>query len=73
MESRATGLRMRRVMEKLSSDGDGGCDARSVFATHARFPHDKPPLKDGKPGGWHKADAPIWNDLGAACIPHAAL
>ncbi|MFD8491622.1 hypothetical protein [Streptomyces sp. NPDC059712] len=24
-------------------------------------------------GGWHKADASIWNDLGAACIPHAAL
>ncbi|MGW2299204.1 hypothetical protein [Streptomyces violaceorubidus] len=34
---------------------------------------DKPPFKDGKPGGWHKADASIWNDLGAACIPHAAL
>ncbi|WP_331446598.1 hypothetical protein [Streptomyces xanthochromogenes] len=36
-------------------------------------PDDKPPFKDGKPGGWHKADASIWNDLDAACIPHAAL
>ncbi|MEV7472058.1 hypothetical protein AB0O20_37170 [Streptomyces kronopolitis] len=36
-------------------------------------PDDKPPFKDGKPGGWHKADASIWNDSGAACIPHAAI
>ncbi|MFJ1998073.1 hypothetical protein [Streptomyces asiaticus] len=36
-------------------------------------PDEKPSFKDGKPGGWHKADASIWNDLGAACIPHAAL
>ncbi|GGX46425.1 hypothetical protein GCM10010353_71300 [Streptomyces chryseus] len=34
---------------------------------------DEPPFKDGKPGGWHKAGASIWNDLGAACIPHAAI
>ncbi len=26
-----------------------------------------------EPGGWHKTDASIWNDLGAACIPHAAI
>lgn len=32
-----------------------------------------PSFEDGEPGGWHKADASIWNDLGAACIPHAAL
>ncbi|MFB8415289.1 hypothetical protein ACFC63_07205 [Streptomyces albidoflavus] len=36
-------------------------------------PDDKPPFKDGKPGGQHKADASIWNDSGAARIPHAAL
>lgn len=36
-------------------------------------PDDKPPFKDGKPGGWHKADASIWNDLGAACTPHTAV
>ncbi|MFE0449135.1 hypothetical protein [Streptomyces fungicidicus] len=36
-------------------------------------PGRKAALQDGKPGGWHKADASIWNDLSAARIPHAAL
>ncbi|MFE7430090.1 hypothetical protein ACFU7B_32780, partial [Streptomyces sp. NPDC057545] len=40
---------------------------------HNYDPDDKPNFKDGKPGGWHKADASIWNDLGAACTPHAAI
>lgn len=31
------------------------------------------PFKDGKPGGWHKADVWILNDSGAARIPHTAL
>ncbi|WP_186001699.1 hypothetical protein [Streptomyces sp. IB201691-2A2] len=30
-------------------------------------------LNDGKPGGWHKADASFCNNWGAACIPHAAI
>ncbi|MFJ5635339.1 hypothetical protein ACIQF5_22220 [Streptomyces goshikiensis] len=72
----------RRVLEALGEAG-GLCTARTVNgegdvvvctldAGHYD-PDDKPPFKDGKPGGWHKADASIWNDLGAACIPHAAL
>ncbi|MFD4341823.1 hypothetical protein ACFWPP_32145 [Streptomyces anulatus] len=72
----------RRVLEALGEAG-GLCTARTrnadgdvvvctLDAGHYD-PDDKPPFKDGKPGGWHKADASIWNDLGAACIPHAAL
>ncbi|MFJ6444823.1 hypothetical protein [Streptomyces sp. NPDC091649] len=36
-------------------------------------PDDKPSFKDGKHGGWHKADGVIWKDLGAACISHATV
>ncbi|MFD9538120.1 hypothetical protein [Streptomyces sp. NPDC060010] len=72
----------RQVLEALGEAG-GLCTARTVNsdgdvvvctldAGHYD-PDNKPPFKDGKPGGWHKADASIWNDLGAACIPHAAL
>ncbi|HBF81385.1 MAG TPA: hypothetical protein DD420_16085 [Streptomyces sp.] len=72
----------RRVLEALGEAG-GLCAARTrnadgdvvvctLDAGHYD-PDDKPPFKDGEPGGWHKADASIWNDLGAACIPHAAL
>ncbi|MFD6940927.1 hypothetical protein ACFWAP_32850 [Streptomyces goshikiensis] len=72
----------RQVLEALGEAG-GLCTARMVNgdgdyvvctldAGHYD-PDDKPPFKDGKPGGWHKAGASIWNDLGAACIPHAAL
>lgn len=72
----------RQVLEALGEAG-GLCTARTgnsdgdvivctLDAGHYD-PDDKPPFKDGKPGGWHKADASIWNDLGAACIPHAAL
>lgn len=72
----------RRVLEVLG-EASGLCTARTrnadgdvivctLDAGHYD-PDDKPPFKDGKPGGWHKADASIWNDLGAACIPHAAL
>ncbi|MEJ8653706.1 hypothetical protein WKI65_38090 [Streptomyces sp. MS1.AVA.3] len=72
----------RRALEALGEAG-GLCTARTgnsdgdvivctLDAGHYD-PDDKPPFKDGKPGGWHKADASIWNDLGAACIPHAAL
>ncbi|MFE0420943.1 hypothetical protein [Streptomyces sp. NPDC058953] len=72
----------RRVLEALGEAG-GLCTARmrnsdgdvivcTLGAGHYD-PDDKPSFKDGKPGGWHKADASIWNDLGAACIPHAAL
>ncbi|MFF2331153.1 MULTISPECIES: hypothetical protein [unclassified Streptomyces] len=72
----------RRVLEALGEAG-GLCTARTrnadgdevvctLDAGHYDV-DDKPPFKDGKPGGWHKADASIWNDLGAACIPHAAI
>ncbi|MFD4756422.1 hypothetical protein [Streptomyces sp. NPDC058426] len=74
--------RRRQVLEALGEAG-GLCTARTVNsdgdyvvctldAGHYDL-DDKPPFKDGKPGGWHKADAVIWNDLGAACVPHAAL
>ncbi|WP_217246158.1 hypothetical protein [Streptomyces sp. AC602_WCS936] len=72
----------RRVLEALGEAG-GLCTARTrnadgdVIVCTLDAGHydvdDKPPFKDGKPGGWHKVDASIWNDLGAACIPHAAL
>lgn len=76
------GTARRQVLEALGEAG-GLCTARTVNgdgdyvvctldAGHYD-PDDKPPFKDGKPGGWHKAGASIWNDLGAACIPHAAL
>ncbi|WP_235466081.1 hypothetical protein [Streptomyces platensis] len=72
----------RRALEALGEAG-GLCTARTrntdgdvivctLDAGHYD-PDDKPPFKDGKPGGWHKADASIWNDAGAACIPHAAV
>ncbi|MEV3958402.1 hypothetical protein [Streptomyces albogriseolus] len=72
----------RRLLEALGEAG-GLCTARTrnadgdVIVCTLDAGHydvdDKPPFKDGKPGGWHKADASIWNDLGAACIPHAAI
>ncbi|WP_256992056.1 hypothetical protein [Streptomyces sp. 2114.4] len=72
----------RRALEALGEAGglctartrnsDGGVIVCTLDAGHYD-PDNKPPFKDGKPGGWHKADASIWNDLGAACIPHAAL
>lgn len=74
--------RRRQVLEALGKAG-GLCTARTQNADGDVIvctldaghydPDDKPPFKDGKPGGWHKADASIWNDLGAACIPHAAV
>ncbi|MCX4729374.1 hypothetical protein [Streptomyces sp. NBC_01306] len=74
--------RHRQVLEALGEAG-GLCTARTVNSDGDYVvctldaghydPDDKPPFKDGKPGGWHKADASIWNDMGAACIPHAAL
>ncbi|MFJ6785204.1 hypothetical protein [Streptomyces yangpuensis] len=72
----------RRVLEALGEAG-GLCTARTVNGDGDSIvctldaghydPDDKPPFKGGEPGGWHKADSSIWNDLGAACIPHAAL
>ncbi|MES4886252.1 hypothetical protein ABVB69_38150, partial [Streptomyces sp. NPDC000349] len=72
----------RQVLEALGEAG-GLCTARTVNSDGGYVvctldadhydPDDKPPFKGGKPGGWHKADASIWSDLGAACIPHAAL
>ncbi|WP_275562514.1 MULTISPECIES: hypothetical protein [unclassified Streptomyces] len=72
----------RRVLEALGEAG-GLCTARTrnadgdvvVWTLDAGHydSDDKPPFKDGRPGGWHKADASILNDLGAACIPHAAI
>ncbi|MFE0231898.1 hypothetical protein ACFWZS_32755 [[Kitasatospora] papulosa] len=48
-----------------NADGDGDVVVCTLDAGHYDV--------DGKPGDWHKADASNWNDLGAACIPHAAL
>ncbi|MFJ3950490.1 hypothetical protein ACIPXV_10525 [Streptomyces libani] len=72
----------RRALEALGETG-GLCTARTVNSDGDVIvctldaghydPDNKPPFKDGKPGGWHKADASIWNDLGAACIPLTAL
>ncbi|MCY0921092.1 hypothetical protein OTB20_32555 [Streptomyces sp. H27-H1] len=72
----------RRALEALGEAG-GLCTARTVNGDGDHIvctldaghydPDDKPPFKDGKPGGWHKAGASIWNDSGAACIPHAAV
>ncbi|MGC5041032.1 hypothetical protein ACLQ2C_36455 [Streptomyces sp. DT73] len=74
--------RRRQVLEALGEAG-GLCTARTVNSDGDYVvctldaghydPDDKPPFKDGKPGGWHKADASIWNDMGAACIPHATV
>lgn len=72
----------RRAREALGEAG-GLCTARTrnsdgdvivctLDAGHYD-PDDKPTFTDGKPGGWHKANASIWNDSGAACIPHAAV
>ncbi|MEV5982086.1 hypothetical protein [Streptomyces sp. NPDC052114] len=72
----------RQVLEALGEAG-GLCTARTrnsdgdvvvctLDAGHYD-PDDVPHFKDGKPGGWHKAGGQIWNDSGAACIPHAAL
>ncbi|MDX3329312.1 MULTISPECIES: hypothetical protein [unclassified Streptomyces] len=72
----------RQVLEALGEAG-GLCTARTVNSDGDYVvctldaghydPDDVPPFKDGKPGGWHKAGGQIWNDSGAACIPHAAL
>ncbi|MFF9691443.1 hypothetical protein [Streptomyces sp. NPDC014623] len=72
----------RQVLEALGEAG-GLCTARTVNSDGDYVvctldaghydPDDMPPFKDGKPASWHKADASIWNGLGAACIPHAAL
>ncbi|MGW6755724.1 hypothetical protein [Streptomyces sp. NPDC055006] len=72
----------RRVLEALGEAG-GLCTARTVDSDGDVIvctldaghydPGDKPPFKDGKPGGWHKAGASVWNDSGAACYPHAAV
>ncbi|MEV5599438.1 hypothetical protein [Streptomyces sp. NPDC052496] len=72
----------RRVLEALGEAG-GLCTARTrnsdgdviVCTLEAGHydPDDKPPFKDGKPGGWHKTGGAIWNDLGAACIPHVSI
>ncbi|MFD5514077.1 hypothetical protein ACFWIB_41250 [Streptomyces sp. NPDC127051] len=72
----------RRVLEALGEagglctaqtvNGDGDVVICTLDAGHYD-PENRPPFKGGEPGGWHKADASIWNDLGAACIPHAAL
>lgn len=57
----------RRVLEALGEAGSL-CTARTVNSSR-----DYVVCKDGKPGGWHKTDASIWNDLGGACIPHTAI
>ncbi|GAA1145037.1 MULTISPECIES: hypothetical protein [Streptomyces violaceusniger group] len=72
----------RRVLEALGeADGlstartvNGGGDVIVCTREGGHYdPDNRPSFKDGQPGGWHKADASIWNGLGAACIPHAGL
>lgn len=75
-------MEQRRALEALGEAG-GLCTARMVdgdgdvivctLDTGHYAPDDKPPFKDGKPGGWHKAGASIWNDSGTASIPHSAI
>lgn len=71
----------RQVLEALGEAG-GLCTARTrnsdgdvvvctLDAGHYD-PDDVPPFKGGEPGGWHKAGGQVWNDSGAAAIPHAA-
>ncbi|MGW5679070.1 hypothetical protein ACWEV4_29000 [Streptomyces sp. NPDC003860] len=72
----------RQVLEALGEAG-GLCTARTVNGDGDNIvctldaghydPDNVPPFKNGEPGGWHKAGGQIWNDSGAACIPHAAL
>ncbi|WP_330358810.1 hypothetical protein [Streptomyces chartreusis] len=72
----------RRVLEALGEAGglctaqarnaDGDVVVCTLDAGHYDV-DDKPSFEDGKPGGWHRADASIWNDSGAAWLPHAAL
>uniref|UniRef100_UPI002F91BB41 hypothetical protein n=1 Tax=Streptomyces albidoflavus TaxID=1886 RepID=UPI002F91BB41 len=72
----------RQVLEALGEAG-GLCTARTVDSDGDYVvctldaghydPEDVPPFKGGEPGGWHKAGGQIWNDSGAAAIPHAAL
>ncbi|MFF7339684.1 hypothetical protein ACFZAT_20350 [Streptomyces sp. NPDC008163] len=72
----------RQVLEALGEAG-GLCTARTrnadgdvvVCALDAGHydPANQPSAKGGEPGGWHKADGSIWNDSGAAAIPHTAL
>ncbi|MFF8423495.1 hypothetical protein [Streptomyces sp. NPDC015680] len=75
-------MQWRRALEALGEAG-GLCTARTVDgdgdvivctrgAGHYD-PDDVPPFRGGEPGGWHKAGAVIWNDRGAACVPHAAV
>ncbi|MEV7862993.1 hypothetical protein AB0O86_30345 [Streptomyces hirsutus] len=72
----------RRVLEALG-EASSLCTARTVSSDGDYVvctlgaghydPDGRPPFKDGKPGGWHKTDASVWNDLGAACTPHMAI
>lgn len=71
----------RRGLEVLGGVG-GLCTARRVKSNGdyllctldvGRYtPDGQPPFKNGNPG-WHGAGASIWNDSGAACVPHAAI
>ncbi|MFI5987817.1 hypothetical protein ACIBEA_44070 [Streptomyces sp. NPDC051555] len=72
----------RRALEALGEAG-GLCTAGTVDSNGDVIvctldaghydPDDKPSLRDGKPSGWHRAGASIWNDRGAACVPHPAV
>ncbi|MGZ2355380.1 hypothetical protein LRE75_01510 [Streptomyces sp. 372A] len=53
-------------------DADGDVVVCALDAGH-NDPANRPPAKGVEPGGWHKADGSIWNDSGAAAIPHTAL
>ncbi|SFY45387.1 hypothetical protein [Streptomyces atratus] len=80
--TRPNSMQWRRALEALGEAG-GLCTARTVdsdgdYVVCTREaghydPADVPPFKGGEPGGWHKAGAAIWNDLGAACTPHMAV
>ncbi|GAA2329821.1 hypothetical protein GCM10010416_55660 [Streptomyces caniferus] len=62
----------RSLCTARTRNSDGDVVVCTLDAGHYD-PDDKPPFKDGKPGGWHKAGSVIWSDAGAACTPHAAV
>ncbi len=70
----------RRVLEALGEAG-GLCTARTVEMSSGDLlictrvaghydPATPPSWEDGMPGGWHQADASIWDDSSSSSTPH---